>query len=108
MSYLDPPDYPEPPDCCDEYMDADESGLVYTCATCGKQINVQPDPPEDIFPEYEMEPHGCAECGKPTDCIYCSEECAAKHPCPHGEPAGECDHCAHLADMAYDAMRESR
>ena len=27
--------------------------------------------------------------------------------CPHDKPAEECQDCAHLADLAYDAMRES-
>lgn len=107
MSYLDPPDYPEPPDCCNEYMEADATGLVYSCATCGKQVSVQPDPPDDILPEYEPEPHGCAECGKPTDCVYCSTECSAKHPCQHGATPGECDACDHLSDIHYTSSKEA-
>lgn len=28
--------------------------------------------------------------------------------CPHGSPWGECGHCDHLGDIAFDAAREQR
>lgn len=46
----------------------------------------------------------CRACGKPTDCLYCSEECAPD--CVHGNRPGDCDACDHLSDLAHDAARE--
>lgn len=104
--HLDPPDYPEPPDCCGDMMDVDDSG-VCICLTCGKRIEPEPDPPDPVGMEHADIPHGCRECGAPTECIYC-EKCAETVKCPHGNRFGDCDHCDHLADLAYDAARESR
>lgn len=48
----------------------------------------------------------CRTCGKPTKYQYCSDGCTPD--CPHGSKPDECDECAHLSDLAYDAARESR
>jgi hypothetical protein len=41
----DPPDYPEPPECCGDIMDVDDNGNAI-CPECGKVI----EPPPDIEP----------------------------------------------------------
>lgn len=71
------------------------------CPWCEEEISRRQE--GDEFPD-----NVCRECGKPTECIYCSAEGAAKHPCPHGNPPGQCDHCDHAADLAFDAAREGR
>ena len=38
----DPPDYPEPPECCGDIMDVTDDG-VCACPSCGKRIEPQPD-----------------------------------------------------------------
>jgi hypothetical protein len=38
----DPPDYPEPPECCGDIMDVTDDGVCVCCA-CGKRIEPQPD-----------------------------------------------------------------
>lgn len=45
----------------------------------------------------------CRTCGKPTNCIYCSDECTPD--CIHGNRPHNCDACDHLSDLAYDASR---
>jgi hypothetical protein len=108
--YLDPPDDdPEPPECCEEFMECDSEGN-YICLKCGKRIPYVPDiEPTDDLPEpgEPFLPYGCRECGKPTECVYC-EECADKVKCPHGNRFGDCGACDHAGDLAYDAARESR
>jgi hypothetical protein len=88
----DPPDYPEPPECCGEEMDVDGQCLV--CATCGRREEIiyddypdpQPDPVEEL-----------------PDDFYAGPE-----KCPHGNNWGDCDACDYLGDIAYDAARERR
>jgi hypothetical protein len=101
---IDPPDYPEPPECCGDMMDVTDDG-VCVCGACGKRIEPQPDiePVEAV--KLEDWKNQCATCGRETDCVYCSTEC--EPPCAHGNK-GECDHCDYLSDLAYDASRESR
>ncbi len=110
----DPPDYPEPPEwymALEDALGLDPPEKVVEAVRkamsdweqeeiAGNDIG-PPDLPDEELPE-----HGCWTCGKPTDCIYCSAECTP--PCVHGSKQGECDHCDHLADMAYDAARESK
>ncbi len=54
-SYLDPPDYPEPPECCGDIMDVTDDG-VCVCPSCGKRIEPQPDiePVEAVEPEIDI------------------------------------------------------
>ena len=42
----DPPEYPEPPECCGDIMDVPDDGAC-VCPTCKKRI----EPPKDIDPE---------------------------------------------------------
>ena len=101
----DPPDEPEHPECCDEPMTID--GRVLRCETCHRCEQL-PDYPDDYDPPCmgEMPDNTCMKCGKPTDCIYCSDECAPD--CIHGNRPGDCDACDHLGDIAYDTARERR
>jgi hypothetical protein len=93
--HLDPPEAPEPPECCEDFMDAYEDGS-FKCFTCGATIDPVPDPdPEweknvvyDPFPEEE---------GYPKE-----------NTCRHGNPHGDCDTCDHLGDLAYDEARERK
>ena len=41
-SYLDPPDHPEPPECCGDYMSVYEDGSC-KCPTCGGPPAWDPD-----------------------------------------------------------------
>jgi len=43
--YWTDPEYPEPPECCEEIMDVDDKGAC-VCLRCGKRI----EPPADIDP----------------------------------------------------------
>jgi hypothetical protein len=99
----DPPDYPEPPECCGEIMDTD--GHLLSCSICLRKEEIVYDD-YDPGPEPELPDNTCRSCGKPTDCMYCSAECCP--PCPHGNTVGDCDHCDHLGDIAYDTARENR
>ncbi len=110
--YNDPPETPEPPVCpackCSE-TDIREDGVTCSCDECG---NLWTLPVEtDYYPEMNNDssvdiPHGCRECGEPTECVYC-EKCADKVRCPHGNRYGDCGACDHAGDLAYDASRES-
>lgn len=44
----DPPEQPEVPMCCEEYMDVTPEGALI-CKTCGKRIEPQPDEPSIDF-----------------------------------------------------------
>jgi hypothetical protein len=52
----DPPEQPEPPECCDEIMDVDDKGACI-CSKCGKRI----EPPAEVqeSPDVEL----------PDDCL---------------------------------------
>jgi hypothetical protein len=39
----DPPEEPEHPMCCEEYMDIDETTGIASCSKCGKRIEPQKD-----------------------------------------------------------------
>ena len=106
-NHLDPPDYPEIPECCGEEMDCTDTGTVF-CHKCGRKIEPQPDDHPDIPGEDPNIHPACTECGaeNPNGCQLCTE-CATK-PRRHGNPHHGCGHCDHLADLAYDAARESR
>lgn len=88
----DPPDYPEPPECCGEIMDVD--GQHLTCATCKRREEIvyddYPEPPDDPVEEL-------------PDDFYAGPE-----KCPHGNSWGDCATCDYLGDIAYDAVREKR
>jgi len=45
----DPPESPETPECCGDFMDYDEKTGACTCPTCGKHVEPEPDiePPDD-------------------------------------------------------------
>jgi hypothetical protein len=85
-----PPEYPEPPECCGDFMDVEENGSCW-CSTCGKRIEPMPDiepVPEVNFGNIEHE--------------TLSENCR------HGRKYGECNTCEHLDDIAFDSAREAR
>jgi hypothetical protein len=107
MGYWDPPETEEPPECCGEIMEALNGGSCQ-CETCGKKIEPAPDIEPVDLDDYHSPENQCRECGKPTACVFCSTECANKQPCAHGNTPGDCDHCDHFADLAFDAARESR
>jgi hypothetical protein len=88
----DQPDYPEPPECCDEIMDVSEDGTC-KCAACGKTIDLAPEWDPSPEPDLEEIPDDDYE-GPPR--------------CPHDDERGSCDACDFLGDIAYDAARESR
>lgn len=86
----DPPDGPEWPECCDQEMEIDEAGNC-ACKVCGSRIDAPVEPElEPDLPDPDIQP-------PEPDPI-----------CPHGNERHECDHCAYLSDLAYDAARESR
>lgn len=89
--YNDPPDYPEPPECCGEMMDVTEDGAC-VCSMCGARI--------EPAAEYDPGPEPVIEL--PDDYF------AGPERCPHGNEWGECDPCDHLGDLAFDAARERR
>jgi len=84
----DPPESPEPPECCDEIMDVEENGAC-VCAKCGSRVEPAPD--------IEM-----------PDADPLAHEATVAPRCPHGNEWHECDPCAVASDLAYDAWRESR
>lgn len=104
-----PPDYPDFPECCDDEMLCFPDG-VCVCRACGLTARPAPDPPDDWI-EKQLEGcddvERCRDCGEPNanGCLLCDE--CGKKPCPHGNPWGECATCDYLADIAYDAVRES-
>jgi hypothetical protein len=52
----DPPEQPEPPECCDEIMDVDANGAC-VCSKCGKRIEPPaevPEPPDVELPDDYM------------------------------------------------------
>lgn len=88
----DPPCPPEPPECCGDIMDVDESGAC-VCQKCGKRIEPEPDiDPFDDMP-------ACAFGDRPEDC---------GNLCRHGNDPASCGTCMHESDLAFDAMRERR
>jgi len=92
----DPPESPETPECCGDFMDYDEKTGACTCPTCGKHVEPEPDiePPDD----------------EPSDAEIAAWFAANPSPvpdrCPHGGEWGDCAHCDHASDLAYDAARE--
>lgn len=87
----DPPEYPEPPECCDDYMDVLDDGSC-KCLNCGKTVAA----PMELDPPWENSERGI------------EEEPEIPALCPHGNEWGECAPCDHLSDLAYDAARESK
>jgi hypothetical protein len=104
--HLDPPDYPEIPECCRDEMNILPDGSC-VCDKCHKRIKPAQD--DDFIPL--AEPDGalpaCTECGNenPNGCCLC--DTCANLPCRHGNPRTSCATCDHLADLAFDAYRES-
>lgn len=83
----DPPDYPEPPECCDDVMEVLDDGTC-KCNKCGKVNRIDCDP-EPIFEEADPESYLldidelCQTCGKSSPrAIYCCAACSPK--CVHG------------------------
>lgn len=97
----DPPEEleaPECPECHEGYGDEVEcegDKLTFTCDTCGHkwedEIEIDVEPPEVIGPEDIEEDYP-----------------RVPPKCPHGNELGECSHCDHEGDLAYDAVRERR
>lgn len=83
----DPPEHPEPPECCGEIMDVLDDGSL-ACPHCGIAI----PPPDDIdAPDFgQVDPE---EFEPPTEC-------------PHGRPFGSCCWCEKAADLAFNSKRE--
>lgn len=90
--YLDPPESPEPPECCGDEMECFKDG-VCLCSHCGLRIDT-------CVPDWDPGPEPIVEL--PDDFYEGPEHC------PHGKPWGDCDACDHLSDLAYDAARERR
>ena len=46
-------------------------------------------------------------CEHGNDAMFCVQ-CLPPEPteCPHGNAHGDCDHCDHLSDIAFDTERE--
>jgi len=111
----DPPDYPEPPPCPEEgcggvadpeTAEQKDGKIVCKCEECGHEWEIDDDPYDGYEPpeeDYDPGPNTCRNCGEPTDCVYCSDECAPD--CAHGNRPGDCDHCDYLSDIAYDSNR---
>ena len=87
----DPPEYDEPPECCEDIMQQLEDGTC-VCEHCSKRI----EPAQDIEP-VDIEPWPPLE-----------EMPEMPAQCPHGREWGSCDACDHASDIAYDAARERR
>ena len=85
----DPPEYPEPPECCGDEMEVMPDGEC-VCHKCEKRIPAQCDiEPVGDVPEEDF--------GN----IRESSEC------PHGK-AHSCDACDKTSDIAFDTARERR
>ena len=100
----EPPETPEPPMCCGDYMDVLEDGGTCVCSVCGKKIEPAPDiEPADTEPWPPKSVGGI--------CLIDAEEyeeATGAEFCPHGRPWGECGACDHAGDIAYNAAREKR
>ncbi len=77
----DPPEYPEPPDCCGAIMD--EFGGVFACGYCGRTIEPPPEPQDAR-----------------------DAACEAKFEDMRERMAEEEDYDFAADDLAYDAARE--
>jgi hypothetical protein len=90
----DPPDEPEPPECCGEPMEftsGSPAGCVVTCQVCLRSEEiVYTDYPEPATDPVEELPADFYK-GPPM--------------CPHGSPWEACDTCDYLGDLAYDAAK---
>jgi len=49
----DPPEYPEPPECCGDIMDVTDDGAC-VCPKCKKRIEPQQDPDPRAFADVEL------------------------------------------------------
>lgn len=87
-SYDDPPDYPEPPECCDDLMDVLDDGSLH-CPRCGKTIAPAPDDFPDPGPDDD---------GLPLEA--CFDPCLPDPPRTNRQEFDE--------DLAFDAARERR
>ena len=92
--YLDPPEEPDIPECCDDEMECFEDG-VCLCSQCG--LRLAPAPEWDPGPGSNWELPDDFEAGF-----------EGPEKCPHNNEWGSCDHCDYLSDLAYDAAREKR
>lgn len=84
----DPPEVPEPPECCGYLMTAREDGSL-VCENCSRVIEPTPD----------IEPPELEEA---------REELPPADECPHGKQFGDCGECDYRGDIEYDAARERR
>lgn len=85
----DPPDEPEPSECCGEIMTVDGNLLV--CEVCRRREEI-------VYEDWDPGP-------EPEEIDFDIERPAR---CPHGKEWGQCDACDFLGDIAYDAAREGR
>lgn len=108
----DPPEYPDPPECCGEEMEIHDDGTA-TCAKCGETVEPFPDPEDEdiemMMAEPEHDPSEyCEQCDNIAKYSRLCERCARSAKCAHGNPVGQCDHCDYLGDIAFDSAREAR
>lgn len=89
--HLDPPDHPEPPECCGDYMTVVDDGSC-KCPTCGATV-APPYEPQLLEPMEEIYEAPLLEDG-----VHCR----------HGNEWGDCSTCDHLSDLAHDEARERR
>jgi hypothetical protein len=99
--HLDPPEYPEIPECCNDEMDVSESGDC-TCSHCGKTIIAI-----DFEEGPEPEEWKCDACGLRYPC-KCEDGYHGPEKCPHNNEWSNCDACDHASDIAHDAAREGK
>jgi hypothetical protein len=120
--YNDPPDDQEPPEwymALDDVLDSQrgdmpeevEAAVRAAMHKWEEEYNAACSRPEPEQKDEEMPDPAlfCQHCGNPNNngCGLCNA-CGENAKCAHGNPVGSCDHCDHLADLAYDAARESR
>lgn len=88
----DPPEAPELPECCGDYMAFNESAGECRCPRCGRVVLPEADAPELELEQPEV----------PGDLLAPPPPPA----CPHGNAWGSCHHCDAESDRAFDAARE--
>lgn len=91
------PDFPSCPKCGNTETDATYTLSSFICHDCNHSWIPEPDIDAGKLAEITTE----IEEFPPAD-----EMPPEMTECAHGNKPEDCDHCAHLSDMAYDAQRE--